>query len=165
MKRGFILTLVLSGTLLTLTACGTVREQLGLTRRTPDEFAVITRAPLQIPTNLNEVTSLPPPQIGAPRPQEVDPRIAAKQALGVPVEQAQTLSASENSLLQKVGQGQNNIRTLVDKEAEKETQQRPVVQRLMNIGSDKKAATIVDPALEKERLKQGVQSPTPSKVD
>lgn len=157
---------ILSLALLTLTGCSNLKDTLGISRKMPDEFAVITRAPLQIPANLNEVSSLPAPQVGAPRPQETDPRISAKQALGVNVNSTDSTSAAEQSLLSKVGNSDQNIRRTVDVEAvtEKE-EQRPVAKRLLNIGNDTPPARIVDPVKEKERLQNKSSAKTPSKID
>jgi hypothetical protein len=60
-----------------LAACDSARETLGLNKRAPDEFAVVPRAPLVLPPNYD----LRPPEPGAPRPQEVTPAQAARQAL------------------------------------------------------------------------------------
>lgn len=49
-----------------LSACSGVQKQLGLERVSPDEFAVVSRAPLSLPPDVN----LRPPQPGAARPQE-----------------------------------------------------------------------------------------------
>ena len=43
-----------------------MREQLGLNKSSPDEFKVVSRAPLSIPPEFN----LRPPQPGQARPQE-----------------------------------------------------------------------------------------------
>lgn len=69
--------LLLSGVVLSLGACGT-SESLGLgKKKAPDEFQVITRAPLEVPYGL----TLPVPQPGAPRPQEVSAEEQAKEAI------------------------------------------------------------------------------------
>ncbi|MDP6691152.1 MAG: DUF3035 domain-containing protein [Alphaproteobacteria bacterium] len=60
-----------------LTACDTIKEQAGLTKKAPDEFTVITKAPLVMPPDF----SLRPPRPGAKRPQEVQPRDRARAAI------------------------------------------------------------------------------------
>jgi hypothetical protein len=52
--------------LLTLSGCGGLRNVFGLDRNPPDEFQVVQRAPLELPSQL----ALPPPRPGALRPQE-----------------------------------------------------------------------------------------------
>lgn len=64
--------------LLVLSACGGLRDSLGIgTKRSPDEFTVVKRAPLVVPPNYN----LRPPRPGAPRPQELQPTETARKAL------------------------------------------------------------------------------------
>ena len=63
--------------LLGFSACDTLKEQAGLTKKAPDEFTVITKAPLIMPPDF----SLRPPRPGARGPQEVQPREAARAAL------------------------------------------------------------------------------------
>lgn len=61
-----------------LTGCEDVKDQLGLSRRTPDEFAVMERAPLEVPQDLSQ---LPQPNPGALRPQETPATQMAKSAV------------------------------------------------------------------------------------
>ncbi len=72
-------TLVLTALALTvsLTGCDTLRRNAGLTKQTPDEFAVMTKAPLIIPPNFN----LQPPAPGAPPLNQMDPTSSAQAAL------------------------------------------------------------------------------------
>lgn len=62
-----------------LAACsgGTVPESLGLVRQAPDEFQVVSRAPLSLPPDYD----LRPPRPGAPGPGEVTAQDAAREAL------------------------------------------------------------------------------------
>jgi hypothetical protein len=60
-----------------LTGCAALRESAGLTRVSPDEFAVTTKAPLVIPPGFN----LMPPAAGAAPTNEVDTSTAAASAL------------------------------------------------------------------------------------
>ena len=85
----FLLPLALS-TALSLSACAGLREAIGAGKnKTPDEFAVQKRAPLDIPYNI----TLPIPQPGAPRPQEVTPEQSAKDViLGAPSQTTQNAS-------------------------------------------------------------------------
>ena len=52
--------------ILALSACEGIREQLGMTKQSPDEFRVVSRAPLSLPPDF----TLRPPEPGIPRPQE-----------------------------------------------------------------------------------------------
>lgn len=163
--KNYLLLIALSAALLSTTACDSLKDKLGLTRHTPDEFAVITRAPLQVPSNLNELTTLPQPQKGTAHVYGADPVIEAKQAIGIPTQTNATPSTAEENLLSKVGKADANIRTTVDQEAANIAEnKRPVIKRIM--GSDNEApATILNPTKEKERLINKSNAPTPSKSD
>ncbi|MBO0736404.1 MAG: DUF3035 domain-containing protein [Alphaproteobacteria bacterium] len=52
--------------MLLLPGCTDLRKAIGLEQTSPDEFAVESRAPLEMPPDFD----LRPPQPGAPRPQE-----------------------------------------------------------------------------------------------
>ena len=62
---------------LSLSACDTLRREAGLTKQAPDEFAVVTKAPLIIPPNFN----LRPPAPGAPPLNQEEPTDSAQAAL------------------------------------------------------------------------------------
>lgn len=60
-----------------LAGCKSASAAFGLAKVTPDEFRVVTKAPLTLPPDY----SLRPPAPGEPRPQELQPESAARQAL------------------------------------------------------------------------------------
>ena len=60
-----------------LAGCDSASKAFGLSKVTPDEFRVVTKAPLTLPPDY----SLRPPEPGEPRPQELQPESAARQAL------------------------------------------------------------------------------------
>jgi hypothetical protein len=60
-----------------LAGCQSASRAFGLAKVTPDEFRVVTKAPLVLPPDY----SLRPPAPGEPRPQELQPESAARQAL------------------------------------------------------------------------------------
>ena len=65
--------LLAAACLLSLPACSgdELTRTFGLSRDAPDEFQVVTRAPLSIPPSMGD---LPPPRPGAQRPQEMSAR-------------------------------------------------------------------------------------------
>ena len=69
--------LLLCGAALALSGCQSLRESAGLTKKSPDEFAVTTKAPLVIPPDF----ALRPPTPGAAPTNQVDPTDAAQTAL------------------------------------------------------------------------------------
>lgn len=60
--------------LLATQGCDSLKEQAGLTKRAPDEFTVVTKAPLVMPPDF----TLRPPRPGSKRPQEVQPSAQAR---------------------------------------------------------------------------------------
>jgi hypothetical protein len=58
-------------------ACHTVGDAFGQSKNAPDEFRVVTKAPLVVPPEY----ALRPPAPGEPRPMELQPESAAEQAL------------------------------------------------------------------------------------
>jgi hypothetical protein len=75
MRRNVIAMIALSG--LALAGCSSLRDMAGLQKKSPDEFAVTTKAPLVIPPDFN----LRPPTPGAPPTNQLDPTATAEQAL------------------------------------------------------------------------------------
>jgi hypothetical protein len=68
---------VLGLCLVALSACDTLRDEAGLTKAPPDEFAVTTKAPLIVPPNFN----LRPPSPGAAPLNQTDPTSSAEVAM------------------------------------------------------------------------------------
>jgi hypothetical protein len=75
MRRTLVILTAFS--LASLAGCDTLRRDAGLTKQSPDEFAVVTKAPLIIPPNFN----LQPPAPGAPPLNQQDPTSSAQSAL------------------------------------------------------------------------------------
>jgi hypothetical protein len=148
-----------------LSGCGgtNIKEQLGLERHSPDEFSVLQRAPLEIPSDLK---NLPVPQPGVQRPQDVT---AKQQATKIILGSAQApanedASSSEEILLQKTNATANNqnIRQQLAKEAkEKKNDKRPVIKRLLNVGDSDPSAVVVDAKAEAQRLKDAKNAGKP----
>ena len=76
MRRVVTLALI-GGFAAALSACDSIRESAGIGKDTPDEFAVVTKAPLVIPPDFN----LHPPAPGAAAANQVEPTQAAQSAL------------------------------------------------------------------------------------
>jgi len=83
---------------LSLGACAGVRQSVGLTKVTPDEFLTVSTAPLTVPPE----NGLPPPAPGQPRPQELAPESAARQIL-LGQRQAVTRTTGEQALVAQAG--------------------------------------------------------------
>lgn len=140
---------------LLLSACGDIREDLGLGRNVPDEFAVVDRPPLSMPPDF----SLRPPRPGIPRPQEMGTDQQASSAVfgekGVAKKQAP--SSSEQALLEASGasKADSNIRDVVDREsAQKVAPSEHLVDRLLNWRDNQPPSTTLDAQAEAERIKK-----------
>src|SRR5476649_2639903 len=68
---------VLGAVLMALSGCDSLRREAGMTKQSPDEFAVVTKAPLIIPPDFN----LHPPDPGAPPLNQEGPTDTAQTAL------------------------------------------------------------------------------------
>ncbi|WP_413204887.1 DUF3035 domain-containing protein [Rhodospirillum sp. A1_3_36] len=148
---------------LALGACDNAKKQLGLERNAPDEFKVVTRAPLALPPDFN----LRPPEPGAARPQEMAPRDAAHTALmgqssGLPGQNANLstgLTSGEQALLGSADANRAipNIREVVNRETsslaaeDKSFTEKLVFWRDTN---EDQFGTVVDPDSESQRLRQ-----------
>jgi hypothetical protein len=160
-------TLLLTGfSVLMLTGCGNVKQELGLTHPPPDEFTVLKRAPLSMPPDYG----LRPPQPGAVRPQDV---VAADQArttvFGGHAEATQAAPTSADAILLKDTGADNanpDIRRAVDQEtAALVPRKKPISEKLLgwtHSGAPAEpTATVVDPAKEAARIKTDQQQGKP----
>ncbi|GAA0630553.1 DUF3035 domain-containing protein [Brevundimonas kwangchunensis] len=89
---------VVAASALSLGACSNMRQSIGLSKVTPDEFLTVSTAPLTVPPEYG----LRPPAPGQPRPQELAPESAARQIL-LGQRQAITRSPGEQILVAQAG--------------------------------------------------------------
>jgi hypothetical protein len=96
-----------------LAGCTSTRKALGMSKVTPDEFRIVTKAPLVIPPDY----ALRPPAPGEPRPQELQPESAARTAL-LGQREAEVRSDGEKMLVTRAGADKADplIRYVVDDE-------------------------------------------------
>jgi hypothetical protein len=155
--------LCLSAMLLILAGCAEARRAVGLEKTPPDEFAIISRAPLSMPPDY----ALRPPQPGAPRPQDLTARQQARQTVfRAGGEQQASLatpkggrSDAEMAFLghAQAGQADPNIRAIVNEEnsrlVEAETS---FVDRLLFWRTPQPPGTVVDAQKEQQRLRENI---------
>jgi hypothetical protein len=164
LKSRRIVSLGMLGALsLSLAACGGggLKDALGYGKDAPDEFAVVTKAPLVIPPDF----ALRPPQPGAPRPQEMNLQPSATAQAALTGDDSDTVSVpatgspGEQALLAQTGatQADPRIRAVVNNET------RTLVQKDDSFTNDilfwqQKGAPaderVVDSAAEKRRVEQ-----------
>ena len=146
-----------------LAGCQSTRHALGMTKVTPDEFRVVTKAPLVVPPDY----ALRPPAPGEPRPQELQPESAARSAL-LGQSASDGRSDGEKMLVAKAGADKADplVRYMVDDEfGDLAHKDKSFADRIMfwkssdknpapapGVGSD--AAAPIDAAAEDERLKK-----------
>ncbi len=144
-------------------ACDGFRKQLGLNKSAPDEFRVVSRAPLSLPPDF----TLRPPEPGAPRPQDGTPTQQAKRAV-FRVEEDEKLqellenpndhrSAGERSLLANAGADQidPNIRQIVEREtAEVNAESSDFIDSLVFWRAEEPVGEIIDAEKETRRLRE-----------
>lgn len=96
-----------------LAGCQSAGKALGMAKVTPDEFRVVTKAPLVVPPDY----ALRPPAPGEPRPQELQPESAARNAL-LGAREAEQRSDGEKLLVAKAGAEKADplVRYVVDDE-------------------------------------------------
>jgi hypothetical protein len=172
MRRSLLtLPLALALAMPAVAGCSSTKEMLGLTKRSPDEFQVVSRAPLSMPPDF----SLRPPTPGAPRPQE-----------GTTTQQAESIvtgyqpgrtSALSPDQIPSVGEGtamttesagesaflqsasltgiDPNIRKLVDEEtAADQDASQSFLDDLIFWRAPEPYGTVVDPVAEQKRLQE-----------
>lgn len=163
LNRVLVATALVAAAGVGLSSCSSTRNALGMTKVTPDEFRVVSKAPLVVPPDY----ALRPPAPGEPRPQELQPESAARIAL-LGQREAQARSDGEKALVAKAGADKADplIRYVVDDEtgalAHKEKSFADKVMFWNNGQAASPAATAaaadnvlapVDPAAEEARVK------------
>ena len=96
-----------------LAGCQSTSKALGMSKVTPDEFRIVTKAPLVVPPDY----ALRPPAPGEPRPQELQPESAARNAL-LGAREAEQRTDGEKLLVAKAGADKADplVRYVVDDE-------------------------------------------------
>lgn len=148
---------------LSLGGCESFNQAIGLEKSIPDEFTVVSSAPLAIPPDY----ALRPPQPGAAPTQEVSPTDQAKQTIfraggaDAALPGAAQRSPGENALLAQAGAAQAtpDIRQLIAQESQAE--QGPLNQSFVDKllfwrGPETpggRADQVIDPTREAQELK------------
>ena len=155
-----------------LGGCENAKETIGLAKQAPDEFAVVTRAPLNIPPKFD----LRPPKPGAKRPQKVTPTSKArtillrKNSLREKTEKTNAAIASgrfsngEIAFLQRAGalDADSSIRQIVDKEISVLAEvDNSILRKVIFWRKDEKSGVLVDAEKEARRLRQVVAEGEP----
>jgi hypothetical protein len=155
-----------------LGGCENAKETIGLAKQAPDEFAVVTRAPLNIPPKFD----LRPPELGAKRPQKVTPTSKArtillrKNSLREKTEKTNAaitsgiFSNGEIAFLQLAGalDADSSIRQIVNKESSVLAEVgNGILRKVIFWRKDEKSGVLVDAEKEAKRLRQVVAEGEP----
>lgn len=171
MKR---LTICLAAVLSTalLAGCSETRKALGIEKAPPDEFTVVSRAPLELPPDF----TLRPPKAGAQRPQDATPTQRARQTVFRAGEQQKQQAATaipqgnrsdaEMALLRQAGASggaDQEIRQVVDDETRRQVAaDRSFVDALLFWRKPDPGGPVVDPQKESQRLRENVAQGKPA---
>lgn len=153
-----------------LAGCGdTVRQTLGIDRSVPDEFAVVSRAPLSMPPS----ERLPEPDPGAPRPQEgtasdrgravvmggADGSTVFTTAATPATQTASGLTPAEAALVSRSGadRADPNIRRTLNQESTRlSMEEESFIQDLLFWQGPTAPGTVVDATAERERINRNL---------
>jgi hypothetical protein len=157
LSRASFTILAVSLAALSLGGCDSLRRAAGVDKSPPDEFTVVSRAPLELPPDY----TLRPPRAGALRAQETTPTDQARQTVfrapdkNAPAVGTGNLSAGEVAMLKQAGatQAPADIRKTVNQENTKLTEpDRSFIDSLVFWKSEPVPGDIVDPQKEAQRL-------------
>ena len=166
-KKLFFISLALVTAAISLTACSgsKAKKALGLSRQSPDEFAVVERAPLSMPPSYQ----LNAPEPGAPRPQEKSTTEQARAIItgSETATTGTTMTSGETAFIQQIGaeQADPNIRETLKKEygvvPEGSTTER-TINKLNPFKEPAGKGKLIDPTKEADQLiKDGIKAPKP----
>lgn len=159
------LVLLCSGAI-ALSGCASIKRAAGGEKITPDEFRVVTKAPLVIPPEYN----LRPPRPGEARPLELRADLQAKSAI-FGVQLGTDASSGEKALIYKMG-AQNadpRIRAILDEETGKIAHKpEKLADKILHFGKqavDVNGSAPLDATSEAERLEEqgAIENTTVSK--
>jgi Protein of unknown function (DUF3035) len=159
--------LILSLLMLTACAQGSVQNALGMGKRSPDEFAVVSRAPLILPPDYG----LRPPRPGESRPGVDTPGERARASLVGPQpaagadqevlaaafdEASPTESAGEQALVAQLSSGPTDPdirRKIAEENVQLAQVEQELFTRLLMWRDPQALGTTIDPAAESQRLR------------
>lgn len=149
---------------LALAGCSGASKTFGLSLTPPNAFDVATEAPLSMPP---ELASLPRPNPGQPRPQQISSSQQAE-ALLVPSSVTTVSSAhigpGQSALLAQAGPTPpSDIRAVVNREAGETSKSSGFVSRIMNFGATPSTTpSVVNAAAEQRRLQENAALGAPA---
>ena len=140
-----------------LSACESLNETFGFSKKPPDEFSVVRSAPLTVPPDY----ALRPPQPGAPNANEASVRDQAESVLleeaGVSPAQSQPPTSGETALIDRAGAAgvDPNVRQMLDREVSRDeaSEDKGLFDWLLFWQDDEPPGDVIDAEAEAERLR------------
>ncbi|MGB0629265.1 MAG: DUF3035 domain-containing protein [Alphaproteobacteria bacterium] len=142
-----------------VSGCDGAREAIGIGKQSPDEFAVVTRAPLSMPPDFG----LRPPRPGVDRPREAKVTDSARDLIvrsadpNASTHRVTTASLGESAILSKAGatNPDPNIRREINRESSiLATEDDSFADKLIFWQDRAEPGTIVDAEAETKRLRE-----------
>ena len=154
-KNAFLQISAISLLTLSLSACGDVKEKLGVARHSPDEFTVVKRAPLSMPPTYNLRA---PTEAGATASTQMTQQAKAT-VFGTEQNTSSAASAhsGEAALLRKAGasQADPDIRNVLNKEnGYLDGNDKTLAEKVLFWQGEDQDGTLVDPKEEAKRLQE-----------
>ena len=155
-----ILVLLTAGSL--LSGCSNVRDALGQNKKSPDEFAILARAPLSVPPNF----SLRAPNKGMERPQEPSSRNMGRDLIFKKSnsERGNDSKSNSSSIRGLLGTNKANpkIREIINAETKNMVfENKLFLDKLLSWKKPSDDGVLVDAAAEAKRLKNNVEQGKP----
>ena len=155
-----ILVVLVTGSL--LSGCSNVRDALGQNKKSPDEFAILARAPLSVPPNF----SLRVPNKGMERPQEPSSRNMGRDLIFKKSNSDRENDSKSNTSSIRVLLGTNKanpkIREIINAETKNMVfYDKSFLDKLLSWKKPSEDGVVVDAAAEARRLKNNVEQKKP----
>ncbi|MCF3946706.1 MULTISPECIES: DUF3035 domain-containing protein [Acidiphilium] len=150
-----LLGVIAIGSTLGLAGCSGAAKTFGLEVTPPNAYEVATEAPLSIPPELG---TLPAPQPGAPRPQQISASQQAEEVLAPQTALANadtSMGPGQQALLQEAGPTPPaGIRAEVDRQANLQSRSPDFLHSLMSFGGSGQTSSVVNASAEQRRLQE-----------
>jgi hypothetical protein len=152
-KNNYISLLCLALLLVSGCSSGDLRRSIGVNKGAPDEFMVLTRNKLEIPSNL----SLPVPGTSVGASEKSTSEKAKNDLFGKSSTEKSDLSALEENILNKTAsvKEEDNIKKIIEKE-HKENESSWVDDIIDPFGYNRSQPEVINPVKENRRIKKAI---------
>lgn len=163
LRASTLIGVIAIGSTLGLAGCSSASKTLGLAITPPNAYDVATEAPLSMPPELG---TLPKPEPGAPRPQQISASQQAEDVLAPQTALANadaSIGPGQQALLQEAGPPPPaGIRATVDRQANLQSRSPGFLHSLMSFGGPNQTNSVVDAQAEQRRLQENAALGVPA---